>query len=1207
MAPPIRKKVLHIADSHFDETSRFIECITLHNKIVELARAEKPNLIIHEGDVFERKSTPKERWAVAAFLIQIAEIAPVLIVRGNHDAIGDLPIFAKLHTKHPVIVEEGYGYHFLGGVEVHALAWPQRAYLAAGSDSQAETELGFRDSVLAVLRSISTHWNHHGAPRVFAGHCMVRGSATSTGQPLVGVPIALGTEELRLAKASCYVIGHIHKHQEWEETQTDGPVIYPGSPRRTAFGEIETKGVVITEFENGLLSDHRHVALPATPMHLIEADWKISEMRESADFIVTGPPVTEYKGAEIRFRYRVESDRREAAAVAAERWKEDALALGAVNVKLDPDVQTTTRARVPELAATKSIEDKIRLVWKAKNQIPSEEREIALIRKLHAVESGMGAAALRNIEAVRIDSMRAKGFGVFRGEIAVDFTSLPKLVAVCGKNGAGKSTFLDLAAPGALYRATPSRGLIARMAQGRDSFVETKITNGSSWTIKQMVDAHSGKGESVVTDENGDPAFVDTKVESYDTWAETHLQSEDVFYSSSYVAQASLGFLGLKKGDRKELILKAIGQDRIESMAEACRRHAALCGSNLMTLRARLRDESDRGYDITKICATIQDLEKGAKVLEKDLGEKKKELAFLVERHGAYDAAILGCDAIEKDRAALRADIDKCKLEVTELDKRIAKNKEVLADAAKIRAAEDEHSKILDDLEIDEAALAKADAAYREWETRARENINIASKNDSDSYVVESMIKRMDKELESKSIIENAVVQLPDAIADLRSAQKAMQDLDQESLDMARAAGTNRAQSLREGLFSIANDATTIKQAKVVAKKSIAADDEIVGLLDDTHRDAIRQRADAIREDIATKQTTVNTFERLAKNATVIKQVALDREAEATKLAELRAARAKLTAIETELKAEEQELLQPCRALRSAIGEKRARDSVIAPLLKLATALALAEDRIAEHSRNRASWISKQMGHELDLERLPIPIRPQRPESTTGLETVISVLDGHITSNTAAIAVENSRHGDAMKSAQRCQGFEAKIRFEEDSHADWIRLSEDLGKNGLQALEIDAAGPELTDLVNNLLHTCVGPRWTVAIETTRLGGSSGKKELEDFVVRVTDTQTGFDGPGELMSGGEKVMINEAIGGGLQIVSCRRHSSKGCTLIRDETGAALDAEKSVAYVAMLRMAADIVGASQVLFVSHSDQIQAMADARILIENGKVSIQ
>lgn len=154
-----------------------------------------------------------------------------------------------------------------------------------------------------------------------------------------------------------------------------------------------------------------------------------------------------------------------------------------------------------------------------------------------------------------------------------------------------------------------------------------------------------------------------------------------------------------------------------------------------------------------------------------------------------------------------------------------------------------------------------------------------------------------------------------------------------------------------------------------------------------------------------------------------------------------------------------------------------------------------------------------------------------------------------------------------------------------------------------ELLEIDCAGPELTELVNDLLRSCVGPRWTVSIEATRLS-ADGKRELEGCEVRVLDTVKGREAAAETFSAGERVLLGEAVSLALSMIACRRAGVDGPTLIRDESGAALDPDNARAYVAMLRRAAEIVGASKVLFVSHSPEVQELADARIAIRDGRI---
>lgn len=205
-----------------------------------------------------------------------------------------------------------------------------------------------------------------------------------------------------------------------------------------------------------------------------------------------------------------------------------------------------------------------------------------------------------------------------------------------------------------------------------------------------------------------------------------------------------------------------------------------------------------------------------------------------------------------------------------------------------------------------------------------------------------------------------------------------------------------------------------------------------------------------------------------------------------------------------------------------------------------------------------------------------------------------------VTLTSAATLAEHSL--DAARKAQtRRDELTAQKVAHEERVSDWTRIAADLGRDGLQAYEIDAAVPELTTLVNDLLHECVSTRWTVSIETARMD-ASGKKTIEGLDVRVLDTEKGRDGRVETFSGGERVLIGEAVSLGLTMLACRRSGETSPTLIRDESGAALDAEKSRAYVSMLRRAARLVGAHRVLLVSHSAEVIESCDSRVTIADG-----
>jgi DNA repair exonuclease SbcCD ATPase subunit len=94
---------------------------------------------------------------------------------------------------------------------------------------------------------------------------------------------------------------------------------------------------------------------------------------------------------------------------------------------------------------------------------------------------------------------------------------------------------------------------------------------------------------------------------------------------------------------------------------------------------------------------------------------------------------------------------------------------------------------------------------------------------------------------------------------------------------------------------------------------------------------------------------------------------------------------------------------------------------------------------------------------------------------------------------------------------------------------------------------------------------------------------------------VRDANDNSERESRLHSGGECVVLGEAVSLALTMMACRRSGVRGATLVRDESGAALDPQNARVYLDMLRHAAKVTHAPKVLFVSHSEDVQRMADS------------
>ena len=430
-------KVAHIADSHFDssENGRLEECVRLHDWIADDMAERDVDLIVHAGDVYERASSPDERNAAVGCLQRCANIAPLIIVRGNHDAHRDLEVLRQIKARFMIDVEERAGCVIVPGpddirIHVACLAWPNKAQILADLPpcSPEASSAVAADAIRDVLRGFAGMFEQESqdGPRILLTHAMVRAAKASTGQPLVGCDMEIGLEDLAMAQADYVALGHIHKGQAWElgphnPDSSPVPVVYPGSTRRTTYGEAEPKGYALVEFHHhdGELTepgarrwgpcDWQFIEAPAQRMILIEDEWgsimvmdsrrdpvAVREQREANAILDTANDLVEMtgdmwlvgdmfgvdgmhvdeqiRGADIRLRYRVGNDKREAAAAAAAKWRDQLIEDGAERVKVEEKVIPTKRARAPEVAAASTTADKLIAMWDHRGDVPEERR-----------------------------------------------------------------------------------------------------------------------------------------------------------------------------------------------------------------------------------------------------------------------------------------------------------------------------------------------------------------------------------------------------------------------------------------------------------------------------------------------------------------------------------------------------------------------------------------------------------------------------------------------------------------------------------------------------------------------------------------------------------------------------------------------------------------------------------------------------------------
>ncbi len=374
-------RLAFITDQHFDANSRFSETVRIHDWIAEDAAARGCNGTILGGDMYERRDTAEERNAVARWLLAMARLGPTVGIYGNHESQGSLEIFNLIDHDHGIYFYDRPTVTTIGDVAIACLPWPRKAQLLASAGDVGSEEVSnlAQHHLRGIMRGLGTELDQMPPEygRLALAHVMIDGAKTDHDQPITGADMAVSLQDLGLMRASFYACGHVHAQSA---DPIDGaPCIYGGSPRHNNFGEPGPKGYTIIEFDGPKLVNWYRVATPATPMWLLSGKWQ-----NGALAMDTALP--EVRGAEVRLRFDVAADEREAAGIAAARMRDHLVDdLGALSVKLEPQVIASKRARAPEVARALTIADKLSVHWESISFDPGERRT-SLLAKANQLE-----------------------------------------------------------------------------------------------------------------------------------------------------------------------------------------------------------------------------------------------------------------------------------------------------------------------------------------------------------------------------------------------------------------------------------------------------------------------------------------------------------------------------------------------------------------------------------------------------------------------------------------------------------------------------------------------------------------------------------------------------------------------------------------------------------------------------------------------------
>jgi exonuclease SbcD len=238
---------------------RVLDYLDTLDATLDYAEENKVDIIIVAGDSFHRPNPdPTYLREFGERVVRMGEIAPTVIVVGNHDIPGSIEkassvdIFGTLAVP-GVTVGWQYEMHKIeteaGLVQVATAPWPRRSEFLTHKEirNREQSRDIYKERVAKEILSLANQIDPE-YPAILTGHFTVTGCLYGS-ELMLALGDAAEVDLDIINNAWDYVaLGHIHIHQDVNHGDAGPPVVYSGSLERVDFGdEKDSKGFVWCE------------------------------------------------------------------------------------------------------------------------------------------------------------------------------------------------------------------------------------------------------------------------------------------------------------------------------------------------------------------------------------------------------------------------------------------------------------------------------------------------------------------------------------------------------------------------------------------------------------------------------------------------------------------------------------------------------------------------------------------------------------------------------------------------------------------------------------------------------------------------------------------------------------------------------------------------------------------------------------------------
>jgi exonuclease SbcC len=840
--------------------------------------------------------------------------------------------------------------------------------------------------------------------------------------------------------------------------------------------------------------------------------------------------------------------------------------------------------------------------------------------------------------------IKLEGFLSYREPVELDFTGFD-LACISGPNGAGKSSLLD-AITWALFGQARKRDESVINTHPAVDAAEVTLDFAYEGNLYRVLRTNPrGKTSSVEFFIQSPQAKGKWKSLSERTLRETDRKIQDTlrmdfetFTNASFFLQGKADqFATARPGERKRILSSILGLEVWETYREATSKRRRALESDIRELDGRLKviqnelnEGPQRRAHLAELEERLEEMVTERERRAQNLENVRRLRAALDEQKKALDRLKSQLEKAVQDRDSLRETLAKRreeKAEYAEIMDRSAAIEKAYAEWQEARDALEAMDELAEEfrqgealrhaplsaIQAESARLEQAKQTLLEQQAALEEALSEKPNLEAALKEARDALARAEGQLENRETLEAEIRQLQadqaEAKAENPRLREEMQELKARIEQLQAADGVNcplcgqalspdERQALIEGLTEKGKSlGDRFRENKRLLEnfenqlQTLGGQLADLSSVENTLREAAR-RADHLESQLGDLEAQEKKWQetKAPKLATIA--TALETEDYAPE------ARARLQEIEVELedlgydlKAHEK-LRQTEQAGRDAEADMRALDQARAALAPLAREIsgleAQAETRDAEvHNLSQ------------DHDEAAAAFAAAAAEEPDVAQAEADLIDLREQENRLRLEVGEARQRVAVLKTldQRKQALLEERDTINHRIANLKQLERAFGKDGIPALLIEQALPEIEENTNALLSRLTNGRMSFSFLTQREYKDTSREDLKETLDIIISDNMG-ERDYEMFSGGEAFRVNFSIRLALSRVLARRAGARLQTLVIDEGFGSQDAQGRQRLVEAINMVRDDF--EKILVITHLESLKEAFPTRIEVE-------